>query len=477
MKREKELIRNTTILTIGKVCTQMITFFLLPLYTSVLSLSEYGIVDLLNTLVTLAVPIITLQVEQALFRKLIDVRDLNDKQLKNKNITTAFYSVTLQLLLVSFIISICSIFVNNSYIYFLMINIIVYVYSSLFQQIARGLGKNIDYSIGSFIGASSTIVLNVLLLVVFKLGIYGMLIGTFIGQLMCVIYLLLKLKIYSYIRINFFDFTVLKKLLIYSLPLIPNSISWWIFNASDRVIVSSILGVDQNGYLSVAHKFSTIIVFLLNIYAMSLTETTSLHVKENDFHTFYNRLFKQSIKVFSSIAIIIIAAMPFIFNIFVNNNFYAAYYQIPILMVSSIPMVIVSVIGTLYIANNNTKTVATTSFVAAILNIVVNICLIKYIGLYAATLSTLLAYLIMSIYRIHDSSNKYFKIDINPISVTMFIIILCVILIAYYNSSIVLKLLSLFAATIYIIVINKDILKTSFSYIRNKNFYQRNAKN
>ncbi len=465
MKREKELLKNTTILTIGKICTQMITFFLLPLYTSILSLGEYGIVDLLNTLVTLAVPIITLQVEQALFRKLIDIRNLEDEKLKSKNISTAFYSVTFQLLLVVFIFLICSIFVSNDYIFFLLINIIAYVYASLFQQIARGMGKNVTYSIASFVGAFGTIILNIVLLVIFKFGAYGMLIGTFIGQMLCVIYILVSLKIYDYLKLEMFDFNILKKLLLYSLPLIPNSISWWVFNASDRVIVSSILGVDQNGYLSVAHKFSSIIVFMLNIYTMSLTETTSLHVKEIDFQEFYNKLFKQSVKIFSSISILIIGIMPFIFNIFVNKNFYDAYYQIPILMISSIFMVIVSVIGTLYIANNNTKAVAVTSFASALINIAVNISLIKYIGLFAATISTLLAYLIMSVYRLYDCKRKYFRIKIDIKNIIIFVLISCLLIFSYYNQSVILKVILLVLAIVYTSIINYDLLKHISLYV------------
>ena len=50
MNREKTLVKNTLIITIGKICTQLITFLLLPLYTGILSTEEYGVVDLLNTL-------------------------------------------------------------------------------------------------------------------------------------------------------------------------------------------------------------------------------------------------------------------------------------------------------------------------------------------------------------------------------------------------------------------------------------------
>ena len=74
MNREKELFKNTAIVGIGKISTQVITFFLLPVYTALLSTEEYGIVDLLNTLVMLLVPIISFQIEQAIFRYLVESR-------------------------------------------------------------------------------------------------------------------------------------------------------------------------------------------------------------------------------------------------------------------------------------------------------------------------------------------------------------------------------------------------------------------
>ena len=73
--KNKELIKNSVILIVGKFCTQFITFLLLPLYTFKLSTSEYGIVDLITTYVALLVPVITFQLEMAIFRFLIDFRN------------------------------------------------------------------------------------------------------------------------------------------------------------------------------------------------------------------------------------------------------------------------------------------------------------------------------------------------------------------------------------------------------------------
>ena len=60
MSKKSALMKNTMIIFCGKVCTQLISFFLLPLYTGYLSTGDYGVVDLITTYVTLLVPIISL---------------------------------------------------------------------------------------------------------------------------------------------------------------------------------------------------------------------------------------------------------------------------------------------------------------------------------------------------------------------------------------------------------------------------------
>ena len=75
MGRQKELIFNTLIIGIGKFSTQVVSVFLLPMYTSILSTSEYGTYDLLYTIAMFLIPIITLLMEESMFRFLIDSKD------------------------------------------------------------------------------------------------------------------------------------------------------------------------------------------------------------------------------------------------------------------------------------------------------------------------------------------------------------------------------------------------------------------
>lgn len=457
MNRGKTLLKNTLIITIGKVCTQLVTFLLLPLYTSILSTEEYGTVDLLNTLVSLLLPIVTFQVEQAVFRHLIDNRE-NEEE-KKRIISTGIFSVILQCAVYLIIFFVISPFVNNEYKYFLATNVIAYILASLMQQIARGLGYNIKYAIGSFISAFTTIIVNILLLVVFKFGARGMLIANMTGQATCALYYIISLKLHKYISYKELKKELLKKLWRYSLPLVPNAISWWIFNASDRVIVSTILGVAQNGILSAAHKFSTVYITLYNVFNISWTETISLHINDEDAKEFLNSMTNTMLKFFVAMGIGIIACMPFVYPLMINTKFMEGYNQVPIMMLGSIFNVIVGLISTIYVAKKNTKAIANTSIVSALINIGVHLALIKFVGLYAATISTLAAYFIMSLYRLRDIKKKYFEIKIEKKFIISTIIALIPILLAYYSNNMILYISGLMIAIIYAYCINKKNLK------------------
>jgi len=203
------------------------------------------------------------------------------------------------------------------------------------------------------------------------------------------------------------------KMLKYSLPMIPNTISWWIFSSSDRFIVSGFIGVSATGLLSVAYKFSNIIIVLYNIFNMSLTESISLHIRDDDVVDYFSRVFNTVGNLFISLGSILIAFMPMIFNMLINENYDGAYNLIPFAIIATNFQVLATMLGTIYVAKNNTKSVALTSILAALINIITDLLLINYIGIYAAVISTIVSYLILFIYRVFDIKRKYFSFNID----------------------------------------------------------------
>ena len=120
MNKKKQLAKNTIIIFFGRVCTQLISFFLLPLYTSYLATKEYGTVDLIQTYVTLLVPIITLELEMSIFRFLIDSRK-NEKE-TNKLISNNFFILGISLSIFSILYIIVSSFVTIPYRWLILVD-------------------------------------------------------------------------------------------------------------------------------------------------------------------------------------------------------------------------------------------------------------------------------------------------------------------------------------------------------------------
>ena len=85
--RNRYLMKNTIIFTLGNFGSKLISFFLIPLYTNVLTTTEYGVVDLVVTVVTVAVPVLTLNISESVMRFALD-RDAG-KHNANRDWSTA----------------------------------------------------------------------------------------------------------------------------------------------------------------------------------------------------------------------------------------------------------------------------------------------------------------------------------------------------------------------------------------------------
>lgn len=467
VSRESNLVKNTAIITIGKVCTQLVSFFLLPLYTAILSTEDYGVVDLLNTLVALLLPLVTLQIDQALFRELVEVR--GNKDATAKIIKTGMASVTAQCLIYFGAFVCLSPWIQNEYKYFLASNVLINAVLGVLLQIARGLGNNKSYAKASFFSASLTIMFNVVFLVGVQLGAKGMLTATFLGQMLAALYLVLSLHIVQYVKMGEYEKGMVTRLLKYSIPLIPNAISWWIIDASDRVLVSSILGVSQNGILAASLKFASLLTGLNYITTLSWTESIAVAINDEDIENYFNRMVDVFLRFYIAISMGMIACMPFVFPILVNEQYHAGYGLIPISIMATLFNVVVGLISVVYVAKKNTKAIAQTAVMAAVINISVHLLLIRYVGLYAAVLSSLVAFLSMSILRISDIRKKgYMSITINRKLITLTFVVLIGVLWAYYSSYQLAHIVAFAITVLFAILINKNTFIFILGMIANK---------
>lgn len=455
MNKNKEFIKNTIILFIGKFATQFMSLLLLPLYTHYLLKNDYGTVDLLQTYISLFIPVLTLRIDSATFRFLIDKRE---QKVEIKKILSNILFILFVVTLLTFIIGVViGLFVEIQYYLYVLGNIIIMMCSSIMLQILRGLGKNKNYSIASIITAFITLISNFILIVVFKLNASSILISSLIANFVCIFYVCLNINMFKYISILKVNKKTIKEILTYSLPMIPNSLSWWIVNVSDRTIISIFLGVSSNAIYTVACKFSNILNSVFSIISMSWQETATLHINDSDRDKFFSNIINQILILFSCVGLLILVFLSIFYNFVIGDNYISSYNYIPLLIYANTWNVLIGLIGGIYIAKKKTKEIANTTIISAILNIVINFVLIKFIGLYAACISTLLSYMIMSIYRYFDCQ-KYVKLKLNFKQIILFTIIFIISSFIYLKNNIILQIFNLLFVIIYSIIINKQMI-------------------
>ena len=200
---------------------------------------------------------------------------------------------------------------------------------------------------------------------------------------------------------------------------------------------------------------------------MTWTESASLHINDKDASDFVSSTMNVVLKLFTAICFGIIGFMPFVFPIMINEKFSDSYYQIPILMLATLFNVMVGLLSVIYIAKKNTKAVAKTSIMAAIINLIVNLGLIKFIGLYAASISTLVSYFAMAIYRYVDVQ-KYVKIKIDKKFLIVAFIMMPILLISYYINNLYLNIVMVLIVCLYALITNLKTLNIVLDFIKKK---------
>lgn len=462
----KELIKNTGILAIGNMATKALTFFLLPLYTTLLTKEEYGVIEILTTYVALLIPIVNCQISQAVFRFATENR--KSANVLTKIFTSSFYVSVLLFLLYTVLFLILYNLISLPYKWYLLIGVFLNVAMQMVSYAARGIGDNIAYSAGSFLFASSIIILNVIFLVVFKMGIYGMFLAYCIGPVIGIAYVILKIRLWRYIKWHEFCVETVKEQLCYAMPLVPNELSWWILNVSNKVIVNHFLGFAATGVFGVAAKFSAIFSTVFSIFNASWTEQVVLHFNDSDGKEFIQDIFDRGLRFFIAMNLMTIASMPFVYPVFVNASYIEGYSLVPLLLISCIGQVFVGLVSPIYLVNNETRKIAEATVCAGFINVLSNILLIRYIGIYSACIASILGYATVAIIRVIDIEKRYFSLNLNKKILVSSVLTYMVIIGFYYYNKGIANVLCWVGCLLYCFYINKKNLLPMYRMLKTK---------
>lgn len=460
--RKKYLLKNTIIFAIGNFGSKIISFFLVPLYTNVLTTVEYGTIDLMTILTTVLVPIITLNISEAVMRFSMD-KDSENENIFAIGIVFSFLALIISLICIPIFKSYS---VTSPYSTLLAMYILTFSTSTILLSYIRGIEKLLAYSIISIIQTAIIAILNVLFLTKYKMGINGYILAYIISYFVTIILCLACSNIRPTMKKIKLDKKLFKDMLKYSVLLIPNSLMWWIMNSLDRVMISSMINVAANGIYAVSYKIPTILTTCTTIFSNAWTFSAVKEKDSEDKSEYTNKVFQNiSVLVFTTTIFLILILKPLL-KIYVGKEFYDAWIYVPPLLIGSAMLTFSSFANNEYAVQKDSKGILRASIIGAITNLLLNLILITKLKIFGAAIATCVSYIVVFIYKVCDT-RKYVEIKyITKKSAINYILLFLSSIFIYLNESI--SFILLFILFGLVLFYNRGFWKTIFNGIRNK---------
>ena len=393
----KRLLGDTALFALGNFGSKILTFLLVPLYTSILSTSDYGTADLVTTTVNLLYPILTLSVCESTLRFVLDKNEDKHKVLSNSLLVT-FVAIIALLCFTPF----AFLFKNfiSEYWWFLFFKFVCITLHMCVSNYVKGIGKTKIYAIQGIVYTLTYVSSNIILLLGLKVGIRGYLSSIIIAYVVALLFMIISAKCIKEIVIFKVDKLLLKRMLTYCVPLIPTSIMWWINASADKYMLAWIVGTSANGLYSVANKIPSIFATFSSIFSQAwrLSAVTNYDEKKND-TGFYSNVYNVYIILGICVCMGLTAFSKGFALLLFKKDYFIVWNLVPMLLLAALMEGLTGFLASLYVAAKKTKLLMISTFVGAIANIFLNYLLIKLIGIRGAAIATMISFFIVWIIR------------------------------------------------------------------------------
>ena len=321
--KSKKLLGNSLIFAIGDISSKMILFFMLPFYTNVLSTTEYSVVDLISTTVSLATPFFTLVIAEAVMRFSLD----KDEDRKG------IFSIGLYIILAgTVLIGIISFFAFENislfkgYWWIFLLYYLSYNIYNLNAQFIKGQEKLKLLAAAGVLNTVLLVAFNILFLLKFHMNILGYLLSTVLAYVISSLFIIIAGGTYKAIIPVFnIDKAQFKRMVSYAVPMIPNSAMWWINNSADRYIVTYMVSAAANGVYSVAYKIPSVFSVITSVFMQAWQITVVEDFGSKEGNDFFNRVYGIFIQAVVLLSACIIAFSRFLGRILYAKEFYSAW--------------------------------------------------------------------------------------------------------------------------------------------------------
>ena len=391
------LLGNTLVFALGGLAIKAVSLVLMPLYTTALTAGEYGTAELLNSAIEIVLPLLSAGVVEALYRFSIDDDVPKDELFADSlvvlggGVVCAGAACALGHVLWnmehagSFFVLFCSVCVFKAT-----------------TQLARGLGHVRRFVLYGLINALAMVVSTYLLLVRAHLGVEGYLWSFTIGYLVGGLVAFLGSAEYRLLAPFRFDRDLLRRMLVYSLPLVPNLLSWWLVSVSGRYVVLWGSGVVAAGLFTAASKMPALVNIVASVFQQAWQYSTAREIDSPDRGAFFGSVLRgYSLATLSTAGLVIALNRP-ISRVMLQAEFAEGWRYVPLLMLVASFGVISIFFESFYQALKNSGVLMASTALGAGVNVVLGVALVPFMGPWGAGLAGAVAYMLVLVVRARD---------------------------------------------------------------------------
>lgn len=451
----KNIFKKSVLYFIGNLSSKILTSLLVPLYAFYIAATDLGKFDYNQTIMNIIIPIIFISVWESILRFVLN----NNTEYTNEEIiaTSAKFSIAISFAFI-FIGYPILLILNVTEINFFIIMTIFTSLAQIWQFYSRALSRNNLYIGSGIIGTLVNLSLNIILICKFNLGLIALYCSYIISQLVIFLLIEIKLNIFKIAFKNKLNIKLLSRLLLYSSPLVINSIAAWLLNGFGRIIINNNIGDIANGLYSFANKFVNIISIVGSVVSMALLEESLKSMKDNKLDEGYYLTMQKLFTFFISVIMLSIPAISIFYSFISTTDYYSSIYLIPILMLYAVYLNMSINFGIIFkVIDKNRYQVSTTIF-GSFFTIIISYALLNKFNIYAVIIGQLIGAIVMLASR-YIICNKFISFKLSWYPIILQSIFYLVIANISVRCSIYLNIFIFIIILFYSIIINKAVLK------------------
>jgi len=408
----KKTASHTLVYSLGNLSTKIVGLLLLPLYTSKLTLLNYGRFTILEVTMTFLTMVLGLRITSAMMRWSAETNDENEQ---GKILFNTYFILVINGVLINIIAS--PLKTDLSYFFFdstLYENFFIIIFAivslEILNQVPMNLfrfkGQPVLYSTVFVSKLTIVLLANIFFLVYLDSGIIGIFYSQLIANLLVLIFtfpVLVRKFTFKY------DFTLLKEMLVYSIPLIFSAISVQLLAIADRFIIKQLLDYTEVGIYSLGSKIAGVLnVFVVQAFSLGFLPIAYKMLNDPNADIFYRKIFKYLALILVFVALGLSLFSKEILLLFSGKEEYIqAYKVVPFFTIAFVfkGLQYMFMLGFHYV--KKTKYIAYIIGFILVINIALNYLLIPIYGILGAALATVISSLLIAFISYYISEKFY----------------------------------------------------------------------